>query len=1178
MSRLAINLFGSFQATLDEQPAHFATEKSRALLAYLAVEARRSHRREALSALFWPDHPAAASRANLRQTLHRLRSALNDVDSPKPHLLVSVHNIQLDPAGDHWLDVAEFKRHVSGFRSHCGQDLPLCARCQEALKAAAALYQGEFMAGFSLPGNPEFEFWLLTRQERYHRQALELLGRLGSFYEETGAFSQAAGCAQRLVGLEPWRQSFHRLLMRNLAQAGLRKAAMTQYARCRQLLAEDLGVEPSRKTQQLYELIRDRDDGALRRTQMVERGTGVGYAADLLSTPAPGKVEGDLRQRFVGREDELSKLDSYLRQALAGRGRVVFISGEAGSGKSTLAAEFCRRAMSAEEGLLVAYGASHSRHGLGDPYQPFRELLRQLCGQAENDPEWQPAGREPARRLRAANPVIKQTLVKAGPDLPGTLLPAADVLATSGRGAAVSRIALFEQVTGLLRALSRRWPLLLVLDDLHWIDNASANLLFHLGQHLAGSRILVICAYRPEELSLPGSPAPVANRHPLAPVIASLQRLNGDVHVDLNQADGRAFVEALIGSEPNRLGADFQSSLYEHTGGNALFAVEILRGLQDRRELVKDEQGRWVAKQSLDWNELPPRVEAVIGERFGRLTDYCQALLTAGSVQGKTFLAEVAAEIQGHAVEPAVACLSDVLGRQHRLVEASELEWYGERALSRYSFRHHLFQQYAYQQMDPVARSRAHQATGLVLEALFNGCEEEHALELAGHFEAAGMSEKAIGYLSAAGKAAYRISANDAAIEYFDRALRLLMNLSAGPKRDRSEMTLQLARTAPLLAVGGYATPEIYDAADRVIQLAEQLDEPDYLFSGRLLLLTRYCIQAKYHPARSLAEQLLQRAEAEKNALHLSQAHHFLGYVNFCTGSLAMALAHFDAALRAHDPRFDSPLMTRFIGQNTRFTTLFRKAWTLWFLGFPEQSLVALEETMAGVENFGRDHDLAFTLAIGICPMLYLSRQYDQAKVQAERLLQLACRKELHYFVPFAEVILGSMQVRESQPPGGLDQIKGGIGHYRAGGQKTFLTFCLALLAESLGEDAEASDVLDESLALVNETGERFFEAELWRLRGEFLLKRKGSPARAEACFERALKTAGQQGARSLELRAAISLASTWNRQGRSAEAFNVLAGVYNTFTEGFDTPDLQKARELLGQLDPSNKALCSVN
>jgi adenylate cyclase len=327
---------------------------------------------------------------------------------------------------------------------------------------------------------------------------------------------------------------------------------------------------------------------------------------------------------------------------------------------------------------------------------------------------------------------------------------------------------------------------------------------------------------------------------------------------------------------------------------------------------------------------------------------------------------------------------------------------------------------------------------------------------------------------------------------------------------------------------------------------------------------------AEYRPAMELAEQLLKQAESEQNPLHLTQAHHFIGYLNFCAGSFEPALSHFDSALTSFDPQVESLLMSGFIGQNMWLTSLFRKAWTLWFLGYPDQSLAALEETMIKVEQFGQDHDLAFTLAIGICPILYLRHEFDQAEVQAKRLLRLASRKGLHYFIPFGRVILGSVLVKRGRTAEGQNEIRTGIRLYREGGQKTFISFCLSILAESLGGDEEAGKVLDEATDLVEESGEVFFEAELNRLRGEFLWRRGADPAQVDGCYRQALDIARRQQAKSLELRAATSLAHLWQRQGRAQEAQTLLAGVYGGFTEGFETLDLQEAQTLLVELNGS--------
>jgi adenylate cyclase len=1189
VSHLAITLMGTFQVTLDERPVDFATDKARALLAYLALEATAPHRREALSGLFWPERPDRIARSNLRQTLHRLRSAIQDIGNPDPHLLVSHHDVQFNLRGDHWLDVAEFERRLADYRAHCGRGLPLCAQCLQALKAAATLYQGELMAGFSSSGSPDFEFWFLTSQENYHRQALEAISRLGADYEMRGDHAQAADCAQRLVGLEPWRQSFHRLLMRNLALAGQRKAAIEQYARCREVLVEELGIEPSKKTHQLHEWIYARDEQTLRQEARArqERFTVSKVAGeDNLSwsprsfLPGAGAASSTLSGLFVGREEALAEMNNYLSQALVDRAAIVFIRGEAGSGKSSLAAEFVRRSMAANNSLLAAFGGCDARLGLGDAYQPFREILRQLAGYTRNDSSWGEVGVEAARRLQAVRSSFRQAVAETGPDLPGTLLPQSVSGSAAGRAerqSGLAQVALFEQVSGLLRAVAWGQPLILILDDLHWVDKASASLLFYLGRHLADSHILIIGAYRPEQVGWFTRAQAASSGHPLLPVVRELTRIHGQIEINLDQADGRAFIDALVDSEPNQLGPEFRANLFRHTGGNPLFTVETLRGLQDRGELQHDAEGCWKISQELNWDRVPARVEAIISARFERLDDPCRELLGAASVQGRTFLAEIAAETRGLEAGPAVSWLSQKLGRQHRLVEAGGLEWYDDRSLSRFRFRHFLFQQCAYQQLDPVSRARLHQATGFALEALYAGREEEHALELAGHFQAAGMVEKALGYLQIAGRVAYRLAASETALGHFDQALELLKELPPGPVRDRREMILQLARTSPLLALHGYAAPEITDAANRVVCLAEQLDEPDYLFPARVLLISQNCMLAEYRPALKLADQLLRQAEKDQKPLHLTQAHHFLGHVRFCAGSFEAALEHFDAALAAYDRHSESLLMSAFIGQNIWLTTLLRKAWTLWFLGCPDQSQAILDETIVRVEQLGRDHDLAFTLAMGICPILCIRREFDQAGVEAQRLLELATRKGLSYFIPFGQVSLGTVQAKQGRTAAGQEKIRAGIQAYRLGGQKTFLTYCLSLLADSLGEEEEAAGILDEALALVDETGERFFEAELWRLYGEYLWHGGGEPTEAEECFQRALAIAGRQRTRSLALRAATSLARLWSQQERGDEAAELLGETVSSFNEGFDTPDVEDAQLLLESLHRSTVTALSV-
>jgi adenylate cyclase len=306
-------------------------------------------------------------------------------------------------------------------------------------------------------------------------------------------------------------------------------------------------------------------------------------------------------------------MGGFLDGALTGQGRVIFVTAEAGGGKTALLGEFARQAMAAHPDLLVASGDCNALSGAGDPYLPFREVLGMLTGDVEARWSAGSISTEHAGRLWGALPVAAQALVSYGPHVTGTLvngpalLSRATSAAASGNGAWLKRLrdrverqrarsngfeqsSLFEQVTNVLCRLSEAYPLLLLLDDIQWIDTASVGLLFHLGRRLEGRRILAACAYRPAELAVGGE----AGRESLQKVLGEFKRQSGDVWVDLGQSDGaegRAFVDALLDAEPNRLGEGFRGHLFARTAGHPLFTRELLRGMQERGELLQDEDG-----------------------------------------------------------------------------------------------------------------------------------------------------------------------------------------------------------------------------------------------------------------------------------------------------------------------------------------------------------------------------------------------------------------------------------------------------------------------------------------------------------------------------------------------------------------------------------------------------------
>ena len=593
MARLSVSLLGPFQVTLDGQPVtDFKSNKVRALLAYLAVEAERPHRREVLAGLLWPDWPDRDALSNLRYALSDLRRAIGDRaraggrDADPPFLLITRATLQFNAASDFFLDVTAF-RHLTGLKD------------PSALEEAIALYRGSFLEGFSLGDSPAFEEWALFARERLARQMSSALHQLAAGYEQRGEYEPAQSFARQQIELEPWDETAHQQLMRALSLNGQRSAALAQYEACRRLLAEELGVEPAAETTRLYVQIRD---GKLRAP--ASSAPPLDLAASLppfLDEAEPAEV---VHPVFVAREWELAQLDAFLDLALAGQGRVVFVTGEAGTGKTALIQEFARRAQQAHADLIVASGNCNAYTGIGDPYLPFRRILELLSGDVEA--RWAAGAmtREHACRLWNILPLAAHALLDAGPNLIDTFVPRAALLERAmactqwpdvgdwltrldelvereaiGRSRpSLQQSDLFEQYTRVLQALSRRVPLVLVVDDLQWADLGSISLLFHLGRHLAGSRILIAGAYRSEEVGIGRE----GERHPLEPVVNEIQRDYGDITVSLGQAESRDFVDAYLDSEPNRLGLPFREMLYRQTRGHPLFTIELLRGLQER--------------------------------------------------------------------------------------------------------------------------------------------------------------------------------------------------------------------------------------------------------------------------------------------------------------------------------------------------------------------------------------------------------------------------------------------------------------------------------------------------------------------------------------------------------------------------------------------------------------------
>jgi DNA-binding SARP family transcriptional activator/tetratricopeptide (TPR) repeat protein len=1226
MAGLTISVLGTLSLLLNGQPLiGFKSDKGRALLVYLAVEADRAHRRERLAGLLWPDWPNREALARLSDTLSNLRRILGDQAVPVPFLSVTPSALQFNAGSDYYLDVHEFERLTRGLPHEILDARP---PVMAELERAVATYQGPFLEGFSLKDSPPFEEWALLKRERLAQHISRTLRKLVALCEAGRDYEAAQRHASRLLQLEPLDEENYRIAMRTLASAGKRSAALAVYETCCRVLAQEFNIEPDRETVTLSEQIRAGRFADVKPPATALPAAGPGQSTQAgppvpvdtrsripaapplpggslenhpgglpvnpppSASPSPRGAAGAYSTHFVAREPELARLGGYLELARAGQGRVAFVTGEAGSGKTALLAEFARRAMAEDPELLVASGSCNALVGVGDPYLPFRDILQMLAGDFEARSAGRSIAPDHARRLWALLPACVQALVEHGPDLLDLFVPSASLLqriealsqrqGDAGATQAAAQLAdglrrqrpapaghagFFEQYAQVLRALAARRPLLLLLGDLQWADGGSLSLLFHLSRRLAPSKILILGTYRPDDVNLGRD----GGRHPIEGIVNELQRDFGDLLVPLPAAPGRAFVDALLDAEPNALPDSFRDALTCRTGGHPLFTVEMLRGLQERADLVRDGQGRWIEGPALDWDRLPSRIEAVLAERVERLPAQARALLETASVEGEEFTAEVVACVLGTGEDEVSRLLSGTL-RHQQLVRSSSLRRLGLQRLSRHRFTHYVLRQYLYSRLDPVGRARLHESVGTTLEALYGGQAPEISVQLAWHFEQAGLAGKAVDYLLAAGQQAMRLSAYREAIRHFERGLALLATLPPSADRTGRELDLRMPLANALIATRGWAAPERFAALGDV---ALGAGNSSTTRQAILMLIQQSAVlQAKGEFAKAIQvdQEALARARLAGDRQSLMLSYGSLGITCLLVGSWPAARDHLQNAADLYLGTEDHELLA-VIGADPQAILLSLLAVALWTAGCGDQAREVAWRARRAAEELGQpitqasvvDELLTFDILAG------LPADFEQ---DISLMLRLGEERNWPVIRTAGEIYQGWWLACHGEVAAGVAQMKAVLASWQPVGNVGRLPRCQTIYAQMCldhGLIDEALAAADEMLALCRQGIGRLVEPELHRLRGACLQERAGEDAalqvEVEACYVRAVEIAREQGAHAWELRAALSLARLWQQQGRPCEARDLLATAYGSFSEGFDLPDLRAAAALLADL-----------
>jgi pimeloyl-ACP methyl ester carboxylesterase/tetratricopeptide (TPR) repeat protein len=840
---------------------------------------------------------------------------------------------------------------------------------------------------------------------------------------------------------------------------------------------------------------------------------------------------------LVGRAAEVDRLRELLRDVCRGARRVAFIGGEPGIGKSTLVEMFLDRVRSRQ--VRIGRGHCLEQHGAGEPYLPVLDALGRLCRERGGD-----------ELIAVLERYAPTWLVQMS-----SLLDAGRLETVQRRAFGATRARMLREMVEALDAFTVDVPLLLVLEDLHWSDPSTLDFLAAVAQRPEPAQLLVLGTYRPWD-------APSG----LTDLVGSLRTQDRCAVVALDgwpEADARAYLAARFTT--GALPAQIVELVLRRTEGHPLFVRSLVDEWQETGALVRDgAEWRLVGDVEHLARTVPESLRASIGQRIDRLPPDHQRLLEVASVAGADF--ELAAVGAALAWEDEVSeAHLQRLARQGWVSGSPAMaEWPDGTSTACYAFGHHLHQELLYARIPALRRARLHQAIGRRLESAYGDRAAERAGELALHFSRARDDDRTVRYHGYAAEHATARSAYPEAIAHLMAALAILERRPELPNARSDELKLLRMLGPALLVTRGWGDRDAERAYNRARELSELLEDSEQLASVLQGMAYLHEYRGHYLQAQALLEELLTLQLPSDKPGPLLQAHELLSCSLFHQGRFEPALLHAREGLDLFEPNERNPLLTS-PGDNAGISCLFWAGFNSWFLGRPDEAVAQVQRAVELCDRTGQAYMVAFGAAQA-ARLFQLRRETGPTAEHARRAIGLAEREGFPYQYVMGRTLLGWAEV-VSGDTSGLERLRLGLQGQIELGAEMERPYSLGLLADALahlGHDEAALDAISEALALPEIRDRSFFwEAELHRLRGVILL-RQGSAQGAEECLRRALEVAARQGARSLELRAAVSLYRLDRGTGRATEVRPRLQELLGGFREGLETPDLSEARTIL--------------
>lgn len=844
--------------------------------------------------------------------------------------------------------------------------------------------------------------------------------------------------------------------------------------------------------------------------------------------------EGETLTPLVGREQEVGLLLERWELARDGQGQFVLLHGEPGIGKSRLLEVVKERIAVEPHVRLESRCSPFYEHS---PLYPMVDLLPRVL-------QWQREDTVAAKvdKLEQALSRLRVSLPEVVPLLASLLsVPAPDRYPAPPMSPALQKRKTLEALLQMLLAMAADVPVLLVMEDLHWVDPTTVELLELLVEQTPTARVLTVLAARPSFRPDWGTRSHVTT-------------------LTLNRFTRRQ-TEAMVGhlAGGKRLPDEVLHEIVVKTDGVPLFVEELTKMVLESG-LLREEAERYELRGPLPPLAIPATLQDSLTARLDRLSTV-REVAQLGATLGRAFSYELLRAVA--TVED--AALQDEL---ERLVDAEILYQRGVLPQATYVFKHALIQEAAYQSLLKSARQQHHLRIAGTLVERFPEIAEHQPELVAHHYAEAGVGERAVAYWQQAGQRALQRSANLEAIAHLSKGLNVIKSLPDTPGRMRQELALQMTLGVPLMATKGYAAPPVEQAYARARELCECLGETPQLFPVLRGLWTFSLVRGELEPAARLCDQLLRLAGQSTDPGITLEAHFSAGATLLWRGHFADSRPHWEQVLALYDAQSHGSHALLY-GLDPKVGSLSYGARTLWMLGYPEQALATAGEAISIAERI--EHPFSLASARFFLALLHQHRREPAAALEhANEVVRIAAEQAFALWLGGATVLRGWAMAEQGRIEAGIAEMDRGFATYQTTGAQLGQSWILAMHAEERlrhHQPRDALTILDQALALVVKNDEHFYEPELHRLKGEaWLSYHAADQSESSACFRRALEVARRQRAKSLELRAATSAARLLDRQGKRDEGRALVSEVYAWFTEGHDTPDLTAARKFLDE------------